>query len=101
MISKNARLGIVYSSAEKSENGVSNGRQRYATIAAATAITEPTPTAINVSSMCSTTRGQNREPKLSKNHLVQKPPFLTTQGSPRPKFGITGPEAARCVTAAI
>jgi len=48
----NARLGIVYRSAEKAPKGASNQRSRCATRAAVKAIAKPMATAIVVSSMC-------------------------------------------------
>ena len=64
-------------------------------IAAVNAITIPTPTAIAVSSMCSISRGSNRELKLSKNQVAQNCLFWMMQFDAWPNVGMTGPPAAR------
>ena len=53
-------------------------------------MTKPMPTAISVSSMCSTSRGCRTGPQLSRTQSVQKKRFSETQVLASPKSGITG-----------
>ena len=76
-------------------NGVSNHPRRWATSAAAIAITNPIATAISVSLMCWSSAGWNVSPQWSWNQSQQKVRFSRTQLPPPPKSGITGPDWAK------
>ena len=85
-----ARLGTVYTIAEKTTNGRSASRKRCVTSAATKAIAKPMTTAMIVSFTCSRSAGWMTPLQLSRTQSAQKKRFCTTQSLPSPKSGITG-----------